>query len=199
MQKTKETAYVLQHASDGHKKRKNGEVPHASASHTAHTTLAQDILQLLLKIAVISLALVLLFTFVFGIYRSTDVSMKPAIQDGDLVIYYRFDKSYVASDTIILECDGEKQVRRVVAVAGDEVDIVEGGLMINGSLVQEPNIYEETLRYTDGVSMPLTVGPGEVFVLGDGRQNSVDSRLYDVVNVKDTFGTVMAVIRRRNI
>ena len=163
------------------------------------TTLAQDILHLLLKISIILIALLLLFTFMFGLYRTTDISMNPAIQEGDLIIFYRLDKAYVATDTLVLECNGTKQVRRVIAVAGDVVDITENGLMINGSLVQEPNIYQDTLRYTDGVSFPVTVGPAQVFVLGDGRKDSIDSRLYGVVNIRDTFGKVMTVIRRRNI
>ena len=163
------------------------------------TTLTQDILHLLLKIAIILMALFLLFTFMFGIHRTTDNSMSPALQEGDLVIFYRFDKNYVATDTLILDYNGTKQVRRVVAVAGDVVDIVESGLVINGSLVQEPNIYQDTLRYTDGVSFPLTVEPEQVFVLGDGRKDSVDSRLYGVVNIRDTFGKVIAITRRRNI
>ena len=163
------------------------------------TTLTQDILSLLLKISIILIALFLLFTFMFGLHRVTDNSMNPTIQESDLVIFYRLDKNYVATDTLILDYDGTKQVRRVVAVAGDVVDIVESGLMINGSLVQEPNIYQDTLRYTDGISFPVTVGPEQVFVLGDGRKDSADSRLYGVVNTRDTFGKVMTIIRRRNI
>ena len=163
------------------------------------TTLLQDILNLLLKIAIILIALFLLFTLMFGLHRTADISMSPAIQEGDLIIFYRLDKNYVATDTLILDYNGTKQVRRVVAVAGDVVDIVESGLMINGSLVQEPNIYQDTLRYTDGISFPLTVGPEQVFVLGDGRKDSVDSRLYGVVNIRDTFGKVITIIRRRNI
>ena len=163
------------------------------------TTLTQDILYLLLKIAVILTALFLLFTLMFGLHRTADISMSPAIQEGDLIIFYRLDKNYAATDTLVLDYDGTKQVRRVVAVTGDVVDIVESGLMINGSLVQEPNVYQDTLRYTDGADFPVTVGPDQAFVLGDGRKDSVDSRSYGVVNIRDTFGKVMTIIRRRNI
>jgi len=86
-----------------------------------------------------------------------------------------------------------------VAVAGDTVDITEDGLLINGSLVQEQNIFGETLHYEDGISLPITIEDGQVFVLGDRRGNSVDSRLYGPVNIKDTLGKVMTIIRRRNI
>ena len=162
-------------------------------------TLAQDILQLFLKITIISIAFALVFTFLFGLHRVIDNSMEPAIQDGDLVIFYRLDKDYVATDTLVLEYEEKKQVRRVVAVAGDTVDVSEAGLTINGSLVQEDNIYEETLRFTDGITLPVTVGKGQVFVLGDMRTSSIDSRLYGVVDIDDTLGKVMSIVRRRNI
>lgn len=55
-------------------------------------SLAQDIIQLLLKIVIIIFAIILIFTFLYGIARINDVSMKPAIKDGDLVMYYRLDK-----------------------------------------------------------------------------------------------------------
>lgn len=163
------------------------------------TTLLQDILQLLLKITVVCIAFALVFMFLFGIYRIKDNAMEPAIQDGDIAIFYRLDKRYVASDTLVLEYEGEKQVRRVVAVAGDQVDVTEEGLLINGSRVQEQGIYEDTLRYTDGITFPITVGENQVFVLGDNRTNSVDGRLYGAIDIDDTLGKVMTLFRRRNI
>ena len=163
------------------------------------TTVTQDILYLLLKIAVIAIVVVLLFTFMFGMLRVNDIAMSPAIQDGDVVFFYRLDKEYVASNPVVVSYEGEEQVRRVVAVAGDTVDITEDGLLINGSLVQEQEIFEDTLRFEDGISFPITIEDGQIFVLGDGRTNSVDSRLYGAVDIKDTLGKVMTIIRRRNI
>jgi signal peptidase I len=51
----------------------------------------------------------------------------------------------------------------------------------------------------DGIEYPITLAVGEVFVLGDARENATDSRVYGAVNEKDTLGTVIAVIRRRNL
>jgi signal peptidase I len=154
---------------------------------------------LLAKIAAIALVLVLLFTFMYGLYRGADPGMKPAIQDGDLVLFYRLDKNYVAGDVLLLDFEGQRQARRVVAVAGDAVDIVEEGLVINGSLQQEPDIYQATQRYAEGVEFPLTVGEGQVFVLGDARAGATDSRIYGAVDVDDTLGKVITILRRRNI
>ena len=109
------------------------------------------------------------------------------------------DKEYVKSDVLALEYEGETQARRVIAVAGDEVDITEDGLFINGSLQQEHEIYEETVRYDTDIEFPLMVGEGQVFVLGDGRENAADSRVYGCVNVEDTMGKLMMIIRHRGI
>jgi hypothetical protein len=80
----------------------------------------KDLLFLVLKIASIVLMFVLLFTFLFGFIRYQEPWMEPAIKDGDLVIFYRYTKSgYLPQDAIALEINGEKQVRRVVATAGD--------------------------------------------------------------------------------
>lgn len=59
------------------------------AQPVTQPSLLQDIIKLLIKIAAIALAFVLLFSFVFGAYRYNDLSMSPAVKDGDLVITYR--------------------------------------------------------------------------------------------------------------
>jgi signal peptidase I len=161
----------------------------------------KDLLTLLFKIALISITLILLFTFLFGFIRFQEPSMDPAIRDGDLVIFYRYTKvGFLPQDVIALKVDGERQIRRVVATAGDVVDITdEGGLVINGALQQESHVYGATERYEDGVDFPLSVPEGHVFVLGDMRAGTKDSRIYGSVSIDDTLGKVMTVIRRRSI
>ena len=151
------------------------------------------------KIGVILLVGAALFTFVYGAHYNLDAGMNPAVKDGDLVIYYRWDTSYVAGDLTVVSYQGQDQVRRVVAVAGDTVDITERGLEINGSLQQERDIYAETIRYAEGIELPITLQEGEVFVLGDARENVTDSRIYGAVHTEDTRGTVITIMRRRNL
>lgn len=172
---------------------------HRNRGRPEASSLFKETMFLLLKIAAVVIAFILVFTFLYGLHRNTDPAMDPAIRDGDLVLFYRLDKTYAAGDTLLLEYDGQRQVRRVVATAGDTVDITEDGLMINGALQQEPKIYQETYPYADGVTFPLTIGEGQVFVLGDARENATDSRIYGAVNTKDTLGKVITILRRRNI
>lgn len=160
----------------------------------------KELLFLFTKIATIVLVILLLFTFLYGAIRYSEPSMAPAVKDGDLVLFYRYTKSgYLPQDVIALDHNGQRQVRRVIATAGDVVDITEEGLLINGALQQEPAIFQRTQRYQDGVSFPLTVPEGQVFLLADSRAGAADSRIYGCVKIEDTLGKVMTIIRQRNI
>lgn len=161
--------------------------------------LLREILFLILKIVLIVVVFMVIFTFIYGIHRQRDGTMEPAIKEGDLVVYYRFDQNYKAGDVLVLSYEGETQVRRVLAAAGDQVDITEEGLLINGALQQEPLIVNQVERYAKGVDFPMTVPKGKVFVLGDHRENVVDSRIYGAVNMNDTMGKVISLLRRRSI
>lgn len=166
---------------------------------TDKKSLLMDLLFLLLKIAIFAALIAVMFMVVFGICRCSDNMMSPACKDGDLAFYYRLNKNYKASDVIVLEKNGEKQIRRIIAVEGDEVDLTEDGLKINGHLQQEPEIYAETLPYTEGITFPVTVGSGEYFVLGDNRKNATDSRIYGTVKESEVKGIVITLLRRRGI
>ena len=160
----------------------------------------KELILLISKIASIALIFILMITFLYGIIRYTEPSMDPAIKDGDLVVFYRYTKAgYLPQDVIVVEHNSKRQVRRVVATAGDKVDITDAGLMINGALQQETNIYHKTEQYLDGVSFPLIVPQGQVFVLADNRTGAEDSRMYGCVRINETLGKVMTVIRRRDI
>lgn len=163
------------------------------------TTLGEDIFQLLLKIVLIILAVILVFTFMYGMARINDVSMKPAIKDGDLVMYYRLDKRFVSGDIAVFKKDGRTTTGRVVAVAGDTVDITKDGLMINGATQISQDTYFDTTQFQNGVDFPITVGEGQIFVLGDNRPEASDSRIYGCINIKDVKGKAIAVIRTRGL
>lgn len=162
------------------------------------TSVLSDVLLLLLKILIIILVFVLLFTFLFGATRLNDISMEPNVKSGDLVVYYRLDKDYVATNCVAYKYQGKTYVMRVVATAGDTIDMTENGMTINGSLQNEPDSTQETLPYEGGIEFPIKLKTGQVFLMGDNRENSVDSRVFGAVQSKDTLGEVMTIIRRRS-
>ena len=153
---------------------------------------------LVVKVLMIGLIFALIFTFIYGFHRTADADMAPMVKDGDVVLFYRLSNNHSIGDLVLLNFQGERQVRRIVAQAGDNIDITEDGLFINGALHHELEIFEKTGRYAEGIDFPITVGDGQIFVLGDARGNATDSRIYGPVNTKDTLGTAITVIRRRN-
>jgi len=173
--------------------------PTASRKHPPEPSVWRELRSLCLKIAVIAGIAALIFQFVYGFHYNVDPSMNPAVKDGDLVLFYRLDRKYRAGDLVMLSFRGQSQVRRVVATAGDTVDITEDGLKINGALQQERDIYSATQRYAEGIEFPLTLRENEVFILGDAREGVTDSRIYGPVNVEDIWGKVITLLRRRSL
>lgn len=161
--------------------------------------MAAQLILLLLKVAMVLGFIAMVFLFLFGVTQVPDESMRPAVREGDLVVYYRLQKDYAAGDLVVVDDEGAQEVRRVIAVSGDTVDFSADGLVINGYLQSEQGIYAETEPFTDGITYPVTVGEGQVFVMGDNRPSSKDSRLYGPVDIATgTEGEAMTVVRRRN-
>lgn len=134
---------------------------------------------------------------VFHIKRCADAEMFPSVRDGDLVISYRLDKDYMKNDVVVYKAGKKSRIGRVVAMAGDKVDITEEGLFVNGYLQNEPMIYEETDAYEEGIRFPITVKKNEVFVLGDERKAASDSRIFGTIKLKNTYGEIIMILRKR--
>ncbi len=181
------------------KDKEKTQKPAAAQPNKAQPSVLSDLLFLFLKVLMIGMFLVLFFTFMFGITQVQDETMNPAVKEGDLAIYYRLQKTYSKDDVIIVSYNGETQLRRVVALPGDTVDMDERGLVINGYSQIESNIYTRTEPYVDGITFPVTLAQDEVFVLGDNRPKAVDSRMYGAVKISATSGQLMTLIRRRNL
>ena len=154
--------------------------------------------RLIMKIVLIIAAFAAMFTFIFGLARIEDEGMIPSVRDGDVLLYYRLDKNFQNQELAVIKYEGADTCGRVMARAGDVVDIDNQGLVINGNHQQEPDIYFDTTQVVDGVTFPLTVPENAVFLLGDNRSNAVDSRIYGCVELNDVEGKVMIVMRRRN-
>lgn len=155
-------------------------------------------LKLLLKLAVVIAVIVSLFTFVFGICRINDTGMTPAVQPGDMIMFYRLDKKYAVSEVVVYNYKNAKTTGRVVGMPGDTINIDENGLKVNGNTQYEPKIFKETLAVKDGTKYPVKLGEDEYFVLGDNRDKAADSRVFGAVKKKDLNGKVFNLIRRRN-
>lgn len=128
------------------------------------------------------LAVVVLFTFVVRLIGVDGHSMLPTLQDGDrmLVLNSMLYHDYKYGDVVVLRKDSflaEPIVKRVIATAGQTVDIDfdSGTVYVDGAPLQEDYINELTFL-EEGTEFPLTVPENHIFVMGDNRNRSSDSR-----------------------
>lgn len=141
----------------------------------------------------------LIFTFVFRPASVLGISMLPTLHEGDKLIMSNWFYEPKVKDIVVVNSAGfnEAIVKRVIAVEGQTVDIdfTEGKVYVDGVEQFEPYINDITTRdfVAEGVAAfeyPVTVPKDCVFVLGDNRNNSSDSRMNKIgfVNKDDILG-----------
>jgi signal peptidase I len=134
----------------------------------------------------------ILFRFVIGFSFVSGDSMYTALEDGEAVVYLRTVTDYKKGDIISIKVpSGDYYVKRVIAVAGDVVDIRDGKVYVNDEWVENPYGLDVTERQDGAVIYPYTVREGNVFVLGDNRAVSVDSRSFGEVNKVQIRGKII--------
>ena len=113
-----------------------------------------------------------LFLPVLRIYGS---SMTPTLSDGDIVVSVKGGE-YSRGDVVAFWFNNKILVKRVVALPGEWVDIAEDGTVsVNGRPLEEPYLTEKALGECD-LELPYQVPDGRLFVMGDHRSTSQDSR-----------------------
>ena len=163
-----------------------------------------------LEILVFSLAVVLLlFTFVFRICKVSGDSMNNTLKDNESLIVTNLFYEPKPGDIVVFHQTGylnEPVVKRVIAVAGETVDIDFSTMKITVTdnegvvrVLDEPYAFYDSAaknRYNShstDFSFPRTIPEGSIFVIGDNRYNSLDSRFKEVdfVDVRRVLGKVV--------
>jgi len=196
---------------------------------TQEYILFKEILGWIEAIVLAVLISLLVRAFVFETVYVDGSSMEHTLTSGDRLILYKlgyFFSPPKRGDIVVLQVnegtfryfpflnklpivkralhgiDETDYIKRVVGIPGDEVDIRDGYVYINNEKLEEPYVYEG-LTYGGSIDLPIKVKEGTVFVLGDNRQNSRDSRElglieYDKIKGKavyriwplDSFGSI---------
>ena len=154
---------------------------------------AQDAYEWLQILIVALVTIILVFTFVGRITPVVGESMLPTLHEGDVMLIR--DIGYTdpqPGDIVVLtkEFDAARGpiVKRIIAVEGQTVDIdfVSGAVYVDGELLEEDYINEPTY-VEEGTEFPLTVPEGSIFVMGDNRNHSSDSRSSDLGTVDTRY------------
>ena len=164
------------------------------------TSFEYEVYTLLHDFAWILAVVTILFVFVVRLVGVDGSSMFPTLYDHDYLLLRSnvIDHSYDRGDIVVLKVpyfEDRPIVKRVIATEGQTVDIdfTAGTVAVDGTVLEEPYTLEPTyLYYEPGLDYPVTVDEGCVFVMGDNRNHSTDSRLADVgmVDTRYIMGTV---------
>lgn len=148
-----------------------------------------------LVFAIVAILLVFGFVrpFVAEPFAITTASMDPTLRAGDSVLATKFAYRFAEpgrGDVVLFEApaDGAPTIKRVVGVAGDMVAVRDGVLFVNGEKTREDYV---DYNLTDSTFFePTDVPDGSVYVMGDNRSNSLDSRSYGPVPEEDIRGRI---------
>ena len=162
----------------------------------------QDLLIMLHDLVYILCTVALVFMFFFRLVTVEGDSMYPTLCNQDQVIMLSgiWYAEPAAGDIVVARApafSSDPLIKRIVAVEGDTVDIdfLSGSVSVNGELLEEEYIPEPTYRdFEDsGLTFPLQVEDGCVFLLGDNRNMSYDSR-YGLIGQVDSRNIIGKVI-----
>lgn len=146
------------------------------------TSLGEEIKDWIVSILIAVVLAFFIRYFIVELYMVEGPSMRPTLVNGERLVVnkfiYRF-KHPEHGDVLVFRYPKDPSrdfIKRVIAVPGDTVEVKEGRVFVNGQLMDEKYILERTRG-----SYPLsTVPEGHIFVMGDNRNNSEDSRFKDV-------------------
>ncbi len=133
------------------------------------------VLGLIFSLITVSAVAVLAATLFFPVLQIYGSSMTPTLNQGEIVVTVK-GSGFERGDVISFYYNNKILVKRAIAFEGDLVDIdSKGTVSVNGEAVDEPYLSEKALGECD-LQLPYQVPAGKIFVMGDHRATSVDSR-----------------------
>jgi signal peptidase I len=168
------------------------------ASQSPRSSLLRQACQLLAVTAMAVASYLVISHFILQSVKVVGRSMVPTLLDSQHYLLNRWIyhvHSPQRSDVVVLvdPSDHGFSVKRVIAAPGDSIYLKEGSVYLNGCKLSEPYLNPGTPTYTESKFSDLLIlcGKDQYFLLGDNRQNSIDSRTYGPVPRQNILGPLV--------
>ena len=159
-----------------------GELKRLRRKQNSRRIFRQTVFSLLVVAAVAVLAAMLFFP----IFRVTGSSMEPTLHPKEIVVCLKSSR-FQSGDLVAFYYNNKVLLKRVIGTAGDTIEIDDSGnVFVNGSQLDEPYITKKSLGQCD-IDFPYQVPDNRIFVMGDNRETSVDSRTTAVGCIADEY------------
>ena len=159
-----------------------GELKRLRRKQNSRRIFRQTVFSLLVVAAVAVLAAMLFFP----IFRVTGSSMEPTLDPKAIVVCLKSSR-FQSGDLVAFYYNNKVLLKRVIGTAGDTIEIDDSGnVFVNGSQLDEPYIMQKSLGQCD-IDFPFQVPDNRIFVMGDNREASVDSRTTAVGCIADEY------------
>lgn len=159
-----------------------GELKRLRRKQNSRRIFRQTVFSLLVVAAVAVLAAMLFFP----IFRVTGSSMEPTLNAKEIVVCLKSSR-FQSGDLVAFYYNNKVLLKRVIGTAGDTIEIDNSGnVFVNGSQLDEPYITKKSLGQCD-IDFPYQVPDNRIFVMGDNRETSVDSRTTAVGCIADEY------------
>lgn len=143
----------------------------------------------LIPYVAIVLVVLLIRTFIITPIFVQGTSMYPTLNDKQVLILKKFDKSIKRFDIVVFNYKGDRLIKRVIGLPGEHVEYKDSKLYINDELVEEKMINVSTANFKLEDIGYKVIPEGYYFVVGDNRGVSKDSRIIGLIPKKIILGT----------
>ncbi len=149
----------------------------------------KNILKEYLPYILILIVIIFIRTFIVTLVRVDGSSMENTLHNGEILILNKLDKDFDRFDIIVIKYNNERLVKRIIGLPGEQVRYRNNQLFINGKKIKEKFIDGETANFNIMELGYNKIPKNYYFVVGDNRDNSLDSRYIGLIKKEQIQGT----------